>query len=44
MIWFLIIIVVIQQFKIQNLKRLEKIWIDQYQRLLKDYNDMMRRK
>jgi hypothetical protein len=44
MIWFLIIIVVIQQFKIQNLKRLEKIWIDQYQRLLKDCNDMMRRK
>jgi hypothetical protein len=39
MIWFLIFLVVVQQFRIWNLQASEQIWIDQYKSLLKRHND-----
>jgi len=41
MIWLLIFLVVVQQFRIWNLQAWEQVWIDQYQRLLKSHNDAM---
>jgi hypothetical protein len=41
MIWLLIFLVVVQQFRIWNLQAWEQTWIDQYQRLLKSHIDAM---
>jgi len=37
----LVVVAVVQQFRIWNLKRWEELWIDQYQRLLKRHVDAM---